>query len=173
MEPSPLSPKISMSRKDPRWPTFQSCRMPWARSPRASPGLFGAWLRLPLIVRYGFAGGTTQVVYLAAFLGLMHWKVPYFGAVVVAQAIAIAYAFPLYRDVVFRAKGSLLQQLAAFLTIWWVGGAVSLLGVPLLVEGFSVDPKAAQISAQVTAMVFGFAGHRLLTFRKAHPPEAP
>ena len=111
----------------------------------------------------------TYVVYLSAFVVAMATVDRYFLAICFAQVAAIAFAFPVYRRRVFRAEGSLRRQFVAFLGVWWSGAAMSLLGVPLLVETSPLGPLAAQVVVLLVVGAFSFFGHRRLTFRQVAP----
>lgn len=124
---------------------------------------------LPLLIRYGVAGGLTYVIYLGAFVVSMQVVDRYFLAICVAQVVAIAFAFPVYRNQVFRAEGPLTRQFAGFLGVWWMGAACSLAGVPLLVETTSLRPLTAQLVVLLVVVGFSFLGHRRLTFGQASP----
>lgn len=119
---------------------------------------------LPLLLRYAVAGGLTYAIYLGAFIVALQLVDRYFVAICIAQVVAIAFAFPVYRNRVFRADGPLARQFVAFLGVWWVGAALSLAGVPLLVETTALGPLPAQLVVLVGVVGFSFLGHRRLTF---------
>jgi putative flippase GtrA len=138
------------------------------------------WNGLSLLLRYGLAGLVTQILYLSVLgAGLaLNWH--YLLAMGVGQVCAITFAFPTYRARVFRATGPVLPQLVKFLGVWWVGVAASFIGVPLLVEGFRVQPFPAQLVIAIAVVGISFLSHRGVTFRaretapaEASPPTRP
>ncbi|QIM21424.1 hypothetical protein G7075_10305 [Phycicoccus sp. HDW14] len=124
------------------------------------------WASLPVVVRYGVVGGVTQVVYLSVLGGALALGAHYLVGLVAAQLSAIAFAFPAYRGLVFRADGPLGRQVATFLGIWWTGAATSLVGVPLCVEAFGLRPFVAQLLVLVLVVSLSFLGHLRVTFRQ-------
>lgn len=126
-----------------------------------------AWTGLPVVLRYALAGAVTQVLYLTALALGLAADVPYVAAIAVAQVVAIAYAFPVYRRRVFQAVGPLRLQFAAFLGVWWTGAAMSFVGVPLLVELVHLRPLTAQVVVLLIVFFYSYAAHANFTFR--HP----
>ena len=129
------------------------------------------WETLPTVVRYGLAGGATQVIYLSTMFSALFVDVHYVAALLLAQVAAICFAFPVYRNLVFVARGSLLRQLGTFLGVWWTGAAMSLLGVPALVEVAGLRPMTAQLLVLVVVVGASYLGHRTMTFRR--PSRSP
>jgi putative flippase GtrA len=123
------------------------------------------WRSSPTIVRYGLAGGTTQLVYLAVLATALASDLHYLASLALAQVLAICYAFPVYRRHVFVATGPLPKQFLTFLGVWWTGAVMSFIGVPALVEGFSMKPFVAQLLVFVPVFTLSFLGHFGLTFR--------
>ncbi len=121
-------------------------------------------------MRYGVVGGLTQVVYLSVLGAALAAGVHYVVGLVVAQVAAMSFAFPAYRGQVFRATGPLGRQLLSFLGVWWTGAALSLVGVPLLVELRGLRPFVAQLAVLVVVVTLSFLGHRQVTFRRRGAP---
>ena len=130
------------------------------------------WQTLPTVVRYGVAGGVTQVIYLSTMSVALFLSAHYLLALLLAQVAAICFAFPVYRNLVFVAEGSLVRQLGTFLGVWWTGAAMSLLGVPALVEVAGLPPLTAQVLVLVVVVIASFLGHRNVTFRRSRPSSA-
>ena len=118
-----------------------------------------------VLVRYAFSGALTQVVYLSLIAIALVAGVHYMAAIVIAQAICLCFVFPLYRRRVFRSTGPVLRQLVTFLGVWSIGAAMSLVGVPLLVELFGMRPFIAQLVVLVVIFAFSFLSHHRVTFR--------
>ncbi len=123
------------------------------------------WRALPTVFRFGLAGGTTQMVYLTVFGAALATHLPYMVGLVVAQAVTICYAFPVYRRVVFAARGPLTRQFLTFMGVWWLGVAMSVVGVPVMVESVGMAPFVAQLLVLIAVFTFSFLGHLRLTFR--------
>lgn len=124
------------------------------------------WADLPVVVRYGLVGGVTQVVYLSVLAATLAAGAHYLVALGGAQLAAMTFAFPAYRGQVFRAEGPLGRQLVAFLGVWWTGAALSLAGVPALVELAGLRPLVAQLLVLVGVVLLSFVGHLRVTFRR-------
>ncbi|WP_051750346.1 GtrA family protein [Phycicoccus jejuensis] len=124
------------------------------------------WADLPVVVRYGVVGGVTQVVYLSVLAATLAAGAHYVVALGSAQLAAMIFAFPAYRGQVFRAEGPLGRQLVAFLGVWWTGAALSLVGVPALVELAGLRPLVAQLLVLVGVVLLSFVGHLRVTFRR-------
>ena len=120
---------------------------------------------VPTLVRYALTGALTQVVYLSLIAAGLALGVHYMVAIVVAQSVVLAFVFPIYRRRVFRSTGPVLPQLLTFLGVWGVGAAMSLVGVPLLVELAGIPPFPAQLVVLVVIFVFSFLSHHRVTFR--------
>lgn len=121
---------------------------------------------LRTLVRYTLTGVLTQVVYLSLIALALLLGAHYLVAIVVAQAVALSFVFPVYRRRVFRSTGPVLPQLVTFLGVWGVGAAMSLIGVPLLVELGGVPPFPAQLVVLAVIFVFSFVSHHRVTFRQ-------
>lgn len=129
------------------------------------------WARDP--VRYVVVAGTTTLGYLGLMaLGVrLGWH--YMVAILVAQAITIACAYPAYRRWVFRSTEPMRATFPKFLTVWSSGAVAGIVATPLLVEVFGLPPVPAQVIAVVVVAVASYLGHRLFSFRgrsHAHEP---
>jgi putative flippase GtrA len=114
--------------------------------------------------RYLLAGGLITLFYLGLYALLLWAGVHYFVAILCAQAVTIAIAFPAYRRFVFGPGPSLLRDLLKFLSVW-IGGAIAgLIVTPLLVELLSWNPFLGQVLAIVVVTMANFVVHRFWTF---------
>ena len=120
---------------------------------------------LRVLLRYALGGAASQVVYLCLIAVAIGLGAHYLVAIILAQAIVLLFTFPIYRRRVFRSSGPVLTQFATFLGVWLVGAAMSLVGVPLLVELGEMRPLPAQVVVLVVIFVFSFLTHRKVTFR--------
>lgn len=120
--------------------------------------------------RYGGVAGLAALVYLGIYGGLLALGLHYLLAIVVAQLITIALAFPAYRSIVFRSTGPLWPDFLRFISVWMTGALAGAVITPVLVELLHVHPFPAQVVAVVVVAVGSFLGHKLFTFRKAAVP---
>ncbi|WP_061962867.1 GtrA family protein [Demequina aurantiaca] len=117
-------------------------------------------------VRYLVVAGSTSLGYLTlVWLGL-HLGLHYMLAILLAQAITIGIAFPLYRSLVFQSTGAVIPDFVRFLSVWASGAVAGVLATPFLVEVFSWDPLIAQILSILVIAVVSFLSHQFFTFRR-------
>jgi putative flippase GtrA len=125
-------------------------------------------------VRYLLVAGTTALYYLGLVaIGLaLEWH--YLLAIIAAQAVTIATAFPFYRTFVFESQGKVLPDFARFLSVWMGGMIAGLVVTPLLVEILAWPPFWSQVIAVGAVSLASFAGHRYFSFRNhaARPPAS-
>lgn len=121
-------------------------------------------------LRYLVVAGCTSLGYVGLVaLGLwIGWH--YMVAILVAQAITIASAFPAYRNLVFRSKGTVWADFLRFLSVWASGAIAGLVATPFLVEVFGMPPLLAQVLAIVVIAVASYLGHRFFSFRNREAP---
>lgn len=119
-------------------------------------------------IRYLVVAGCTSLGYLALVtLGLaMGWY--YMVAILVAQVITIAAAFPAYRGLVFESRGPVWGDFVRFLSVWSSGAIAGVVATPFLVEVFGMHPLVAQVIAIVVIAVASYLGHRFFSFRERH-----
>jgi len=118
------------------------------------------------LVRYYLSAGVMAVFYLGLYGGGLLLGVPYFVAIVFAQAVTIAVAFPVYRRFVFRSNGALWPDFMRFLSVWMGGAIAGFIATPLLVELVRIDPFIAHLIAVVVVSILSFLGHRFFSFRR-------
>lgn len=116
-------------------------------------------------VRYLVVAGCAALFYLAV-LALGLWLgLYYLVAILIAQVITIACAFPAYRTVVFQSHGRVIPDFIRFLSVWVSGAIAGIVVTPLLVELLGWHPLVAQVVAIVVVSVASFVGHRFFSFR--------
>lgn len=116
-------------------------------------------------VRYLVVAGTAALFYLGV-LALGLWLgLHYLIAILIAQVITIACAFPAYRTFVFQSRGRVLTDFVRFLSVWVSGAIAGIVVTPLLVELLGWHPLVAQVVAIVVVSVASFLGHRFFSFR--------
>lgn len=140
---------------------------PGAPSPASS--WFARWLRFPLVVRFGLVGGAAQVVYLGALIPALATGMHYLLAVVTAQVVTIAFAFPMHKYLVFRSDGPIRRQFLMFLGVWWTGAVASFLGVLVLVEVVGLAPLPAQLVVMVLIAAWSFVANHRISFARRKP----
>jgi len=139
---------------------------------RRSLGSLVEWARGREEIRYLVVAGCTSLGYLglvAALLGVFRW---YMVAIVVAQVITIAIAFPVYRKLIFRSTGPWRADLPRFVGVWTGGFLAGIVATPLLVELTTLRPLVAQVIAVATVAVLSYAGHHFISFRHRVRAEA-
>lgn len=124
-------------------------------------------------VRYLTVAGSVAVFYLLLFgFGLaLGWH--YFLAILTAQAITIAVAFPVYRTFVFHSTGTIRRDFTRFLAVWVSGAIAGVLVTPLLVEVLRIHPFIAQVVSICAVSIGSFLLHRFFSFRPTRPETAP
>lgn len=123
------------------------------------------WARGREEIRYLVVAGCTSLGYLAlvaVLLGMVRW---YMVAIVIAQVITIAIAFPVYRKLIFRSTGSWRADLPRFVAVWTGGFLAGIVATPLLVELTPLQPLVAQAIAVAAVAVLSYAGHHFISFR--------
>ena len=118
-------------------------------------------------LRYLVSAGSVALLYLGLLaVGLwIGWH--YLFAILVAQLITIAVAFPVYRTFVFQSRGPVLKDFLRFLSVWATGAVAGVVVTPALVELAHLHPLVAQVIAVVVVSVGSFLAHRLFSFRSA------
>ncbi len=123
--------------------------------------------------RYLLAGGLITLFYLGVYAFLLWINVFYFIAILCAQIVTIAIAFPTYRRFVFGPGVSVLRDLLRFLGVW-VGGAIAgLIVTPLLVELLNWNPFVSQVASIVVVTILNFVIHRFWTFAPRSSDDSP
>lgn len=117
-------------------------------------------------VRYLVVAGTTSLSYVGLVALGLGLGAHYMVAILVAQAITIACAFPAYRSLVFQSKGAVGSDFLRFLSVWASGAVAGVVATPFLVEVFGWDPLIAQVFSIVVIAVGSYLGHRFFTFRR-------
>ncbi len=122
-------------------------------------------------IRYLLVAGTTSAGYLllvsAGLLAGWHYMV----AILAAQVVTIACAFPAYRNLVFESQGSVKGDFVRFLSVWSSGAVAGVVATPFLVEVFGMNPLVAQVLAIVVIAVASYLGHRFFSFRTRVEPS--
>ncbi|WP_166879362.1 MULTISPECIES: GtrA family protein [unclassified Salinibacterium] len=128
-------------------------------TPASLAGLSGQGLK------YLVVASLTSLFYLGVMsLGLLiGWH--YFIAIVIAQAVTIAGAFPAYRRFVFQSTGPIGRDFVRFLSVWLTGMIAGLVLTPLMVELVGMHPLVAQVIAIAVVSIGSFLAHRYFSFK--------
>lgn len=114
--------------------------------------------------RYYAVATLVAAGYLGVYALILATGLHYYLAILIAQILTIAWAFPVYRRFVFRsAPGS--GDLVRFLGVWAGGAIAGFVLTPALVELFAVPPFWAQLATMLVVSLASFLAHALFTFR--------
>jgi putative flippase GtrA len=120
-------------------------------------------------VRYLIVGAGTNVLYFGLFwLGwhLLQGTAPYLAVTAAANFATALIVYPLYRDFVFgSATAGWIRGFAKFYTVYLMGLACSLLGMPLLIELLGFPVLLAQALLIAIVPVVSYLLHHFWTFR--------
>lgn len=120
-------------------------------------------------LRYLVVAGCTSLGYIGLVALGLRTGVHYMIAILIAQAITIACAFPAYRNLVFQSRGTIPADFVRFLSVWASGAIAGLVATPFLVEVFGMPPLIAQVLAIIVIAVASYLGHRFFSFRHREP----
>lgn len=118
-------------------------------------------------IRYLIVGAGTNVLYFGLFwLGwhLLEGTLPYLVVTAMANLGTALAVYPVYRTFVFGSSISWLRGFWKFYTVYLVGLAAALLGMPLLIELLGVPVLWAQAVVIAVVPVISYLLHRFWTF---------
>ncbi|MDZ3833307.1 MAG: GtrA family protein [Sphingopyxis sp.] len=109
-----------------------------------------------------------------SFYPLLLWWQPYFVthyllALAIAQAVCLCFAFATHKLWVFRTRGALFREFAAFASFYLFNYAANWAALPLLVEWGRISPVLAQLGFTLTLIVGSWYWHSRVTFRSSAP----
>lgn len=134
------------------------------RLPQKLQSLLNLASRQP--VRYLIVAGCTSLGYLGLLAAGLALGWFYILAILAAQAVTIACAFPIYRKFVFGVTSSRVWvDFVRFLTVWGAGAVAGLIVTPALVEILKWNPFASQVVAIALVSCLSFLGHRYFSFK--------
>ncbi|MGH3385644.1 MAG: GtrA family protein [Nocardioidaceae bacterium] len=117
-------------------------------------------------VRYLAVGATTSVLYFGTFTaGWTFLPIPYVVMTALAHLFTALVMYPFYSRFVFRSDVSWLRGFTRFYSVWLGGLAVSVVGMPLLVEYAHVPVVVSQAVTIVAVPVLAYLVHHSWTFR--------
>ena len=123
----------------------------------------GRSLRFLLVGGLNTAFGVALYPVLLFVLGPL--GVHYMAVLLIAQAVALLFAFTTQKLLVFRSRGRLLHELATFSSFYLAIYAVNWVTLPLLVEIVGLKPWIAQLGFTVVTVIGSYFFHSRLTFR--------
>lgn len=125
--------------------------------------------RRPL--RFLIVGGINTAFGLAVYpvllVALRPLGIGYMGALFVAQAVSLAFAYTTQKRWVFRTRGDVLNEFARFSSFYLGIFAANWLALPLLVEVAHLRPWIAQFGFALITVIGSWFWHTRLTFRAA------
>lgn len=122
-------------------------------------------------LRFLVAGAVNTAFGLAIYPLLM-WIVPgldtrYLLALALAQGISLVFAFTTHKLGVFRTRGNVMREFAAFTSFYLANYAANWVALPLLVEVAGLAPVVAQTGFTVVLIVTSWFWHSRVTFARA------
>ncbi|MET3806922.1 putative flippase GtrA [Nakamurella sp. UYEF19] len=137
----------------------------------------GPLLRLIRDQRVAFliVGGLNTAVGLAGFVFFNSFIHLWGGdvAVLLAQCIAIPFAFVLHRRFVFRVSGHVLRDFSRFVLVNVIPVSVNLAVLPILTKVFGWKELPAQLAFTVVWVVCSYFLHRGFSFRRTESDGVP
>ncbi|CAA9495472.1 MAG: hypothetical protein AVDCRST_MAG39-967 [uncultured Sphingomonadaceae bacterium] len=120
-------------------------------------------------LRFLVAGAANTAFGLAIYPALV-WSSDWFYehymvALVLAQAMAVLFAFTTYR-IAFGAKEGRARQFGLFTSFYLFNYVLNWLALPLLVEVGGIPPVAAQLGFTLLLIVGSYFWHSRVTFRE-------
>jgi putative flippase GtrA len=99
----------------------------------------------------------------------------YMLAMTIGSVLAIANAFIFHKHITFRSKTSgfaLMHEFLRFSCTYIFSFIVSLVMMPVLVEGFKLKPHIAAAVLIVVGMAVSYLGHSKFSFKAHHKEKA-
>lgn len=140
---------------------------------QGGPRGVGAWVRAitgQRSLRFVLAAAANTAVGLTVFPVMIlvspFLRVHYMIALVVTQAVCLAFAFATYKLGVFRSRGDLVGEFVRFSSFYMVNYAVNWVALPVLVEIVGIKPLFAQLGFALIAMAGSYFWHSRVTFAR-------
>ncbi|WP_425229445.1 GtrA family protein [Sphingomonas sp.] len=117
-------------------------------------------------LRFVAAGGLNTAVGLAAYpvlYAVLH--VQKYGALGIAQASCLVFAFTTYKLVVFRTRGNILAEFVRFASFYLVNYAANWAALPFMVEVLRWNPILSQLGFTGAVIVGSYFWHSRVTFK--------
>lgn len=104
-------------------------------------------------------------IYPALLLALQPLGIGYMGALLIAQAVSLVFAYTLQKIWVFRTRGDMVREFGRFGSFYLGIYAANWLALPLLVEIAHLRPWIAQLGFVLVTVIGSWFWHTRLTFR--------
>lgn len=116
-------------------------------------------------LRFLIVGGVNTAFGLAIYPALLLTGIGYMGALALAQAVSLAFAYTTQKLWVFRTRGDVPREFARFASFYLGIYAANWVALPLLVEVAHFKPWIAQLGFAVATVIGSWFWHTRLTFR--------
>lgn len=121
-------------------------------------------------LRYLVAAGFNTMFGLAIFPVLL-WTFDYLHrnyliGLAIAQALSLFFAFATYKFGVFKTRGQVAREFAAFSSFYLINYAANWAALPALVELGGWNPIVAQLFFSLLVMVGSYVWHSRITFKQ-------
>lgn len=119
--------------------------------------------------RFVFAGMLNTGFGLAIY-PLLLWSLPvlrthYLGALMIAQAVSILFAYSTYKLSVFRTRANVAREFGMFSSFYVIASVINWAALPFAVEVLHIAPIPAQLGFSFILMVASYFWHSRITFR--------
>ncbi|WP_419808633.1 GtrA family protein [Sphingomonas sp.] len=122
-------------------------------------------------LRFLIVGGINTAfglaVYPALLIALRPLGIGYMGALPIAQAVSLVFAYTLQKIWVFRTRGDVPREFARFASFYLGIYAINWLALPFLVEVVRLRPWVAQLGFVGATVIGSWFFHSRLTFGAA------
>ena len=122
------------------------------------------------LVRYGIAGGTTTIVNIGIYHGLVLLRLDYRAANLIAIICSKIYGYLVNKVFVFKSHCStnteLLQEIGKFIGARGITGLVDYTGLIVLVEAFSLDKVMSKYVVNVIVIVLNYVFGKFIVFKR-------
>ena len=121
-------------------------------------------------VRYVLAGVCNTAVGYCLFAGLNYllqgtFHYSYLAASILANILAITFAYLNYKFIVFRTRGNYLREYLRFYVVYGFSIGLSLVLMPIFVEELGMNTYVAGAAILPICVIASFFGHKSFSFR--------
>ena len=119
-------------------------------------------------LHYLLVGGWNTIFGYGVFVGLYYatagLNIHYEVVLVLSQIISVTNAYILYKRLVFRTRGNVVQEYFRFCTFYWLSFLANLLLLPVLVEVLHQDAMMSQGILTLGTAAMSYLWHANYTF---------
>ena len=127
------------------------------------------------LVRYGIAGGTTTIVNIGLYHGLVLLRLDYKAANLIAIICSKIYGYLVNKQFVFKShcntKKVLLQEIGKFIGARGITGIVDYAGLIIFVEVLGLDKVISKYVINVLVIVLNYILGKYMVFKKKTSKE--